>query len=121
MIQAPATHSRLFRRPRFDRGTGLGNRLFDWANCAPFARDHGAIMPRSSAISDLLELSTCRFRVGSGGSSFSAWTAFLGQRPVVKHTGKSFAWFGLGKAVPYVGTCPGNDDSDLSHALRSLP
>jgi len=47
------------------------------------------------AISDLLALSRTRFLLGSGGSSFSAWAAFLGRIPVVTHPGQSLNWFKL--------------------------
>lgn len=35
---------KLYCQPRFARGTGLGNRLFSWAQCRLFARQHGATM-----------------------------------------------------------------------------
>jgi len=46
-----------------------------------------------SAISDLLVLSKAQFLIGSGGSSFSAWAAFLGQMPALAYTGQSLSWF----------------------------
>jgi hypothetical protein len=46
-----------------------------------------------SAIGDLLVLSRARMLLGSGGSSFSAWAAFLGQMPAVAYPGQSLSWF----------------------------
>lgn len=71
-----------------------------------------------SAISDLFALSSCRFLIGSGGSSFSAWAAFLGQRPIVTHAGQSLSWFGLDQAAPFVGTYPGADVEELAGFIR---
>jgi hypothetical protein len=48
-----------------------------------------------SAVGDLLQLATARFLIGSGGSSFSAWAAFLAQAPVVTLPGGRLTWFGL--------------------------
>jgi hypothetical protein len=50
------------------------------------------------AASDLLTLASARVLVGSGGSSFSAWGAFLSGAPVVTHPGQSLQWFKLGAA-----------------------
>jgi hypothetical protein len=51
-----------------------------------------------SAIADLLQLATARFVIGSGGSSFSAWAAFLAQAPVVAVPGGRLTWFGLSES-----------------------
>ena len=48
------------------------------------------------AISDLLTLSSAKVLIGSGGSSFSAWAAFLSGAPTVTHAGQSLGWFKLG-------------------------
>ena len=53
-----------------------------------------------SAIGDLLVLSRAKLLLGSGGSSFSAWAAFLGQMPAVTYPGQSLDWF---KLVPTHG------------------
>jgi len=48
-----------------------------------------------SAIVDLLILSKAKILIGSGGSSFSAWAAFLGQMPTITYPGQSLTWFNL--------------------------
>jgi hypothetical protein len=48
-----------------------------------------------SAIGDLVILSKSKLLVGAGGSSFSAWGAFLGNTPVLTCEGQSLSWFGL--------------------------
>ncbi len=53
-----------------------------------------------SAIGDLLVLSQAKLLLASGGSSFSAWAAFLGQMPTVSYPGQSLSWF---KIVPVLG------------------
>jgi hypothetical protein len=53
-----------------------------------------------SAIGDLLVLSKAKMLLASGGSSFSAWAAFLGQMPTVSYPGQSLSWF---KIVPLLG------------------
>lgn len=50
------------------------------------------------ALSDLLFMARARFIVGTGGSSFSAWGAFLAQCEVVTIAGQSLSWFKLGDA-----------------------
>jgi hypothetical protein len=57
-----------------------------------------------SAIADLLALSRARFLIASGGSTFSAWAAFLGQSPAISHPGQSLRWFRLTHEA-YVGEC----------------
>lgn len=47
------------------------------------------------AISDLLILAKARVLLAAGGSSFSAWAAFLGQMPTASHPGQSLTWFKL--------------------------
>lgn len=49
------------------------------------------------AVSDLLTLANARFLIGSGGSSFSAWGAFLSGAPTISHPGQSLEWFGIGQ------------------------
>jgi Glycosyl transferase family 11 len=53
-----------------------------------------------SAIGDLLILSKAHLLIASGGSSFSAWAAFLGQMPTVSYPGQSLSWFTI---VPVLG------------------
>jgi hypothetical protein len=53
-----------------------------------------------SAIGDLLVLSKARLLIASGGSSFSAWAAFLGQMPTVSYPGQSLGWFEI---MPVLG------------------
>jgi hypothetical protein len=48
------------------------------------------------AISDLLALAQARVLIGSGGSSFSAWSAFLSGAISVTHPGQSLQWFRIG-------------------------
>jgi hypothetical protein len=48
-----------------------------------------------SAIADLLLLSRAHLLIGSGGSSFSAWAAFIGQMPAITIPGQSLSWFKL--------------------------
>ncbi|MDX2150563.1 MAG: alpha-1,2-fucosyltransferase [Bryobacteraceae bacterium] len=48
-----------------------------------------------SAIADILLMSTARLLIGSGGSTFSGWAAFLGQMPVVTHVGQNLNWYHL--------------------------
>lgn len=47
------------------------------------------------AISDLIILSRSKILLASGGSSFSAWAAFLGKMPVVTWPGQTLDRFGL--------------------------
>ncbi len=47
-----------------------------------------------SAIGDMFALSQAKLLLASG-SSFSAWSAFLGQMPAVSHPGQSLTWFQL--------------------------
>jgi hypothetical protein len=53
-----------------------------------------------SAIGDLLVLSKAKVLIASGGSSFSAWAAYLGQMPAVAYPGQSLEWFNI---VPMFG------------------
>jgi hypothetical protein len=65
---------------------------------------HVLFLRPGCAISDLLVLSRARVLIGAGGSSFSAWAAFLGQMPTVSHPGQSLAWFRLAnRRGHYVG------------------
>lgn len=49
----------------------------------------------TTALADLLLISQARLLIASGGSSFSAWGAFLSQAPTLCIPGQSFTWFGL--------------------------
>jgi hypothetical protein len=56
------------------------------------------------AISDLLVLAQSRVLLGAGGSSFSAWGAFLSGAVTLTHPGQSLEWFGVsGAGKTYVG------------------
>jgi hypothetical protein len=70
-----------------------------------------------SAISDLLCLAKCSALIGTGGSSFTAWAAYLANAPVLTHAGQSLRWFGLDKTVPFVGVYPGPDIERFSELL----
>jgi hypothetical protein len=57
-----------------------------------------------SAVGDLLVLARARMLIGSGGSSFSAWAAFLGQMPTVAFPGQSLSWFNIAPSQgQYIG------------------
>ena len=49
----------------------------------------------TTALADLLLISRARVLVASGGSSFSAWGAFLSGAPTLCIPGQSFSWFEL--------------------------
>ena len=49
----------------------------------------------TTALADLLLISQARFLIASGGSSFSAWGAFLSGAPTLCISGQSFTWFKL--------------------------
>ncbi|MCW5714902.1 MAG: hypothetical protein KIT43_10360 [Bauldia sp.] len=69
------------------------------AELAPLLAQPNVTRFRSSrALSDLLFMARARFIVGTGGSSFSAWGAFLAQCEVVTINGQSLSWFKLGDA-----------------------
>jgi hypothetical protein len=55
--------------------------------------DYVTRVDTGSAIGDLLVLSKAKLLIASGGSSFSAWAAFLGQMPAVAYPGQSLTWF----------------------------
>lgn len=54
-----------------------------------------SLVRTGSAISDLLVLAKAKTLIASGGSSFGAWAAFLGQMPGIAHPSKGFDWFNL--------------------------
>jgi hypothetical protein len=62
-----------------------------------------------SAIGDLLALSRSRVLIASGGSTFSAWAAYLGQMPSVAHPGQSLSWY---RIMPQCGQFIGELDPD---------
>ncbi len=53
------------------------------------------LVTTGSAIGDILLLARARVLIGSGGSTFSAWAAFLGQMPTVTPPGYPLSWFRL--------------------------
>ncbi len=67
-----------------------------------------------SAISDLLILAKSRVLIGSGGSSFSAWAAFLSGAPSVTYPGQSLQWFKVAgkESGQYVGEFDAEADPD---------
>lgn len=79
---------------------------------------HVTRVDTGSAIGDLLVLSTAKLLIASGGSSFSAWAAFLGQMPTVAYPGQSLAWF---KITPMLGQYIGEWDhqSAIPHTLAA--
>jgi hypothetical protein len=69
-----------------------------------------------SAVGDLLVLSRAKVLLASGGSSFSAWAAFLGQMPALAYPGQSLAWFKIDPTDgQYIGTL--SDQDGVPHAL----
>jgi hypothetical protein len=58
-------------------------------------QDNVAFWRPGCAISDLLILTKAKVLVAAGGSSFSAWAAYLGQMPAITHPGQSLTWFKL--------------------------
>ena len=74
-----------------------------------------------AAATDLLALSNVRFLIGTGGSSFTAWAAFLGKTPIVSIPGQSFSWFKLDNPAdaPRVGELDPEAPSDeVRHMIR---
>src|ERR1051325_6727244 len=59
------------------------------------SEENVSFLRTGSAISDLLLLSRSDILIGSAGSSFSAWAAFLGQMPSIAHPSRGFGWFNL--------------------------
>ncbi len=51
------------------------------------------------AIQDLLLLAQSTYIIGAGGSSFTAWGAFLSEADVITIDGQSMNWFGLDKRL----------------------
>jgi hypothetical protein len=75
------------------------------------------------AISDLLTLGKAKVLLAAGGSSFSAWAAFLGQMPTISHPGQSLTWFKLAnRHKRFVGEFnpAAPDHSFLDQAQQSL-
>jgi hypothetical protein len=72
---------------------------------APILRlDRVELVRPGCALGDLWTLARSRVLLGSGGSSFSAWAAFLGGMPTVTMAGQSLEWFGLrGDGDRYLG------------------
>lgn len=51
------------------------------------------------ALSDLIYSANAKYIVGTGGSSFTAWAAYLAQADVLTIAGQSLSWFDLDKAT----------------------
>ena len=88
--------------------------LLDLGNVA-FARP-------GCAVSDLSLLARSQILIASGGSSFSAWAAFLGQMPVISHPGQSLVWFKLvNRKGHYVGEFdPASPDPTFMAQVRQI-
>lgn len=80
-----------------------------------------------NAAADLLALSRSRVLIGSGGSSFTAWSAYFGGMPVITRPGQSLCWFKLdanARHGAYVGEFDPSSPSEVFleqavHAIRS--
>jgi hypothetical protein len=81
--------------------------------------DGMARVDTGSAIGDLLTLSRARVLLGSGGSSFSAWAAYLGETPVITIDGQSLEWFELGR--PDLVTTAADETEARTFATKVLP
>lgn len=58
-----------------------------------------------AAVSDLFTLAEAKILLAAGGSSFSAWGAFLADSLTLSHPGQSMSWFGVRNTRGlYVGT-----------------
>ena len=69
-----------------------------------YAEPNVTAVTTGSAIGDLLALSRAKFLIGSGGSSFSLWGAFLSQCPAVFVPGQDPAWYNFkNQSGRYVG------------------
>jgi hypothetical protein len=58
-----------------------------------YAEPNTTAVTTGSAIGDLLALSRAKFLIGSGGSTFSLWGAFLSQCPAVFVPGQDPVWY----------------------------
>lgn len=66
-------------------------------------QENVTLVRTGSAIGDLFVLASSKVLIGSAGSSFSAWAAFLGQMPSIAHPSKAYEWFNLVNDRYYVG------------------
>ena len=75
-----------------------------------------------SPISDMLLLSRASVLIGSGGSSFSGWAAFLGEMPVVVHPGQDLRWFKLEpRRGQFIGELdPASQCDEFMNQVRAL-
>lgn len=64
-----------------------------------------SILQTKYAITDLMALSNASFILASGGSSFSAWAAYLAECSCASISGQSLDWFGLTAASPDRNCC----------------
>lgn len=62
-----------------------------------------------AALSDLFTLAQSKVLLAAGGSSFSAWGAFLADSVTLSHPGQSMSWFGVHNTR---GLCVGTADAD---------
>jgi len=70
------------------------------------------------ALEDLLTLARAKVIIGSGGSSFTAWGAFLAQAHVITVQGQSLTWFNLDGASDGSVAAWGVDVTETPHAER---
>jgi hypothetical protein len=83
---------------------------------------HISLLRPGCAISDLLVLAQARLLIAAGGSSFSAWGAFLGTMPTISLPGQPLTWFGLRSTEHrYIGVFdPISPDEDLLGRAREV-
>lgn len=70
------------------------------------------------ALEDLLTLARAKVIIGSGGSSFTAWGAFLAQAHVITVQGQSLTWFNLDAASDGCVVAWSVDITETPHAKR---
>lgn len=70
------------------------------------------------ALEDLLTLARAKVIIGSGGSSFTAWGAFLAQAHVITVQGQSLTWFNLDGASDGRVAAWNVDVTETPHAER---
>lgn len=70
------------------------------------------------ALQDLLTLSRAKVIIGSGGSSFTAWGAYLAQAHVITVQGQSLKWFNLDSATDACVAAWSLDAAEAPHVDR---
>ena len=74
----------------------------------------------TTALGDLLLLSRARLLIASGGSSFSAWGAFLSEGSAISIPGQNLTWFGLSAARVGVFDPHQSSDAELLRYCASV-